>query len=80
MKTSKFLSLNSADILKGFLVALIAFVIDFTEKTILPELSLPLEVKLFVAYLLKNLFTAQKEVFEIQKLGGTNPPPKKDEK
>jgi len=45
----------------------------FTTK--LEVLAIP-----FVAYLLKNLFTAQKEVFEIQKLGGSNPPPKKDEK
>ena len=73
MKTSKFLALNWADIFKGFLVALIAFVLDFVEKTILPQLNVPLEVKLFIAYLLKNFLTPQKEIKNIQAIGLPKP-------
>lgn len=73
MKTSKFLALNWADIFKGFLVALIAFLLDFIEKTILPQLNVPLEVKLFIAYLIKNFLTPQKEVKSTESIGLPKP-------
>lgn len=87
MKTSKFLKLDLADILKGLLMAIL------TPAVVIVQQSLELGIFTFewksiavvsvaggFAYLVKNFFTPQKEVYTIQNLGGTNPPIKKDEK
>ena len=64
MKNSKFLRLNWADLLKGFLVAFLAFFIAFLQDTFIPALNLAPEVKLMLltglAYLTKNLFQSGK--------------------
>lgn len=61
MKPSKFLSLNWLDLAKAFLVALLAFLVNFLQETFIPSLNIPTEVKLMlvttVGYLVKNLFT-----------------------
>lgn len=61
MKQSNFLSLNWRDFLRGLLIAVIAFVMDWLQKTLIPTLDLSPELKLMVitglAYLSKNLFT-----------------------
>jgi len=61
MKTSAFLSLNWLDLGKGFLVALIAFILNYVQETFIPSLDISTEVKTFilaiVAYLVKNFFT-----------------------
>lgn len=65
MKQSKFLSLNWLDLGKGFLVALIAFILNFLQETFIPSLNVSPEVKLMlitaVGYLIKNFFTAEKK-------------------
>jgi hypothetical protein len=87
MKTSKFLSLNLADILKGLVIAILTPAIVIIQQS-LESGALTFEWKSMLtasiggglAYLLKNFLTPQKEVINIQNLGGSNPPPKKDEK
>lgn len=60
MKQSKFLRLNWSDLLKGFLVGLLAFALQFLQETFVPALNVSPEVKLIllaaIAYLTKNLF------------------------
>lgn len=61
MKQSNFLSLGWRDLLRGFLLALIAFVLNWLQVTFIPALDVPAEVKTMIlaglAYLAKNLFT-----------------------
>lgn len=73
MKTSKFLSLNLADVLKGLVVAILTPAIVIIQQS-LESGVLTFEWKSIVtasiggglAYLLKNFLTPQKEVFDIQ--------------
>ena len=64
MKKSGFLSLNWLDFGKGFLVALLAFLLNFAQESIIPALQIPLEVKTLlyagIAYLFKNFFEGEK--------------------
>lgn len=61
MKQSNFLSLGWRDLLRGFLIGLIAFALTWLQEAFIPALNLPMEVKTmliaFAAYLGKNLFT-----------------------
>ena len=87
MKTSKFLALNLADIFKGLLMAILTPAVVIIQQS-LESGILTFDWKSIVtasiggglAYLLKNFLTPQKEVTNIQSLGGTNPPTKKDER
>ena len=76
MKTSKFLNLDFADILKGLLMAIL------TPAVVIIQQSLELGILTFewksivtasigggLAYLLKNFLTPQKEVKDIQSIG-----------
>ena len=76
MKTSKFLKLDFADILKGLLMAIL------TPAVVIIQQSLELGILTFewksiatasigggLAYLLKNFLTPQKEVKDIQSIG-----------
>jgi len=84
MKTSKLGLLDWKDLVKGVLVAILAFLANWAQNTFIPSLNISPEVKVMlvagVAYLTKNWLTPQSEVSNIQFLGGSNPPPKKDEK
>jgi len=84
MKTSKFGLLDWKDLGKGVLVAILAFLANWAQNTFIPSLNVSPEVKVMlitgIAYLIKNWLTPQSEVSNIQFLGGTNPPTKKDEK
>ena len=61
MKASNFLSLNWLDLGKGFLVAFLAFAINFLQETFIPSLNVSPEIKLLIitllGYLTKNFFT-----------------------
>ena len=61
MKQSNFLSLNWRDVLRGFLLALIAFVLNWLQVTFIPALDASPAVKTMIfaglAYLATNLFT-----------------------
>ena len=58
MKTSNFMSLNWLDLGKGFLVGLIAFVLDFLIEVLVPSLNISPEIKVMVlAALAPGLFT-----------------------
>ena len=61
MKQSNFLSLNWRDVLRGFLLALIAFVLNWLQESFIPALDVSPEVKTMIlaglAYLAKNFFT-----------------------
>jgi len=84
MKTSKFGLLDWKDLVKGVLVAILAFLANWAQNTFIPSLNLSPDLKVMliggVAYLIKNWLTPQSEVSNIQFLGGTNAPTKKDEK
>ena len=80
MKTSKFLNLDFADILKGLLMAIL------TPAVVIIQQSLELGILTFewksiltasigggLAYLLKNFLTPQKEVKDIQSIGLPKP-------
>ena len=80
MKTSKFLKLDFADILKGLLMAIL------TPAVVIIQQSLELGILTFewksiitasigggLAYLLKNFLTPQKEVKDIQSIGLPKP-------
>lgn len=80
MKTSKFLNLDLADILKGLLMAIL------TPAVVIIQQSLELGILTFewksiatasigggLAYLLKNFLTPQKEVKDIQSIGLPKP-------
>ena len=80
MKTSKFLKLDFADILKGLLMAIL------TPAVVIIQQSLELGILTFewksiitasigggLAYLLKNFLTPQKEVKDIQSIGLPRP-------
>lgn len=66
MKQSNFLRLNWLDLGKAFLVAFIAFALDFLQTTFIPSLNTSIETKTTLlaglAYLGKNFFTKPKEV------------------
>jgi hypothetical protein len=75
MKTSKFLALNWADILKGLLMAILTPAVVIIQQSL--ELGiLTLEWKSIVtasigggvAYLLKNFLTPQKEITNTQSI------------
>lgn len=74
MKQSEFLSLGWRDLLRGFLMGLIAFAITWIQEAFIPALNLPVEVKTmlisFAAYLGKNLFTKP----DVKKIVGDRPP------
>ena len=61
MKTSNFMSLNWLDLGKGFLVGLIAFILDFLIEILVPSLNISPEIKVMVlaalGYIAKNFFT-----------------------
>ena len=80
MKTSKFLNLDFADILKGLLMAIL------TPAVVIIQQSLELGILTFewksiitasigggLAYLLKNFLTPQKEVSNTQSIGLPRP-------
>ena len=48
MKQSNFLSLNWRDVLRGFLLALIAFVLNWLQVTFIPALDVSPEVKTMI--------------------------------
>ena len=61
MKQSNFLNLNWRDLLRGFLLSLIAFLFNWLQVTFVPALDVSPGVKTMIlaglAYLVKNLFT-----------------------
>lgn len=69
MKTSKLFRLDWRDLLKGFLVSFLAFSLNWLQINFIPQLDLSPEIKTFIiaaiAYLSKNFFTKQKEVFSL---------------
>jgi hypothetical protein len=77
MKTSNFLRLDLRDLFKGFIVAFVAFVLNWLQVTFVPSLDVSPEIKTLIfaglAYLGKNLFTDQKEVFSISSIGLPKP-------
>jgi hypothetical protein len=77
MKESKFLSLNWLDLGKAFIVALIAFALDYLQTVIVPSLVLDPSIKTVVlagiAYVVKNFFSKPKET-EVQSILGTDRP------
>lgn len=64
MKQSNFLSLNWLDLGKAFLVALIAFLLNYIQVSFIPSLDISAEIKTVVlaglAYIVKNFFTKPK--------------------
>lgn len=60
MKQSDFLKLNWRDLLHVFIVALVAFLLDFAQNTLIPSLNISPELKGFlfmgIAYLGKKIF------------------------
>lgn len=77
MKTSKFLQLDLNDLLKGLLVAVLAFLANWAQETLIPSLNLSPDLKVMliggVAYLVKNWLTPQKEVNTTQSIGLPKP-------
>lgn len=67
MKQSNFLSLNWLDLGKGAIVAVIVFLLNFAQETLVPSLNTSPEVKLLlvtgIGYLLKNFFTPKANTF-----------------
>ena len=61
MKQSNFFFFFYRDILRGFLLVLIAFILNWLQVTFIPALDISAEVKTMIlaglAYLAKNLFT-----------------------
>lgn len=78
MKTSRFLNLNFSDLLKGLLTAILSFLAYYAQDTLIPNLGLSEDLKIAlsaaVGYLIKNFFTPQKEVKDIQSIGLPKPP------
>jgi hypothetical protein len=77
MKTSKFGLLNWNDLIKGLLVAVLAFLANWAQETLIPSLNLSPDLKIMligaVAYLVKNWLTPQKEVNTTQSIGLPKP-------
>jgi hypothetical protein len=77
MKTSKFGLLNWNDLVKGLLVAVLAFLANWAQETLIPSLNLSPDLKAMliggVAYLVKNWLTPQKEVNTTQSIGLPKP-------
>jgi len=77
MKTSKFGMLNWSDLGKGLLVAVLAFLANWAQETLIPSLNLSPDLKVMliggVAYLVKNWLTPQKEVNTTQSIGLPKP-------
>jgi hypothetical protein len=69
MKTSKLFQLDWRDALKSFLVAFVAFAFNWMQVTFVPTLNVSPELKIFIitalAYLSKNFFTKEKEVYSV---------------
>ena len=61
MRQSNFLALGWRDVARTFLVAFVAFLLDFLQKTLIPSLDIPENLKVMVlaglAYLAKQFFT-----------------------
>lgn len=78
MKTSNFLRLNWLDLGKGFLVAFLAFGINFLQETFIPALNVSPEIKMliitFLGYLTKNFFSSNSSKEDIGGGGIKNPP------
>lgn len=64
MKKSGFLKLNWADLLKAFVVGLLAFTFNFLQETFIPALDISPELKMmalaFLGYITKNFFEGVK--------------------
>lgn len=64
MKKSGFLKLNWTDLLKTFVVALLAFLFNFLQETFIPALNISPELKLMalagLGYITKNFFEGVK--------------------
>jgi hypothetical protein len=77
MKTSNFLSLDWHDLGKGFVVAFIAFGLNWLQTAFVPSLDISPEIKILIisgiAYLAKNFFTDAKEVKSISNIGLPKP-------
>lgn len=77
MEQSNFLKLGWRDALRGFLVAFIAFSLNWLQITFIPSLNISPEIKTFllagIAYLTKNYFTKPDSAKEIQPLVGSRP-------
>ena len=77
MKTSEFLKLDLGDLLKGAIVALGAFLLNYLQTTFVPNLDVSTEVKTLIfaglAYLSKNLFTTSKEIHSVSNIGLPRP-------
>jgi hypothetical protein len=77
MKTSKFGQLDLNDLLKGLLVAVLAFLANWAQETFIPSLNVSPDLKVMliggVAYLVKNWLTPQKEITDIQSIGLPKP-------
>jgi len=77
MKTSEFLKLDWRDFGKGLIVAVIAFIANWGQEVFIPNLNISNNLKVMliggIAYLLKNFFTEQKEVFSISSIGLPKP-------
>jgi hypothetical protein len=77
MKTSKFLQLDLKDLIKGLLVAVLAFLANWAQEILIPSLNLSPDLKIMligaVAYLVKNWLTPQKEVNTTQSIGLPKP-------
>lgn len=78
MKTSNFLSLDWRDAGKALLTGIIAFLLNFLQETVVPNLEIPNEVKLLIlaclGSLVRRFFTPAKEV---NKIIGTRPDDRK---
>lgn len=63
MERSKFMRLNWRDMWKAFLLAFIAFVLNFLQETFVPSLGISAELKLIIitglGYLGKNFFESE---------------------
>lgn len=83
MKQSNFLSLGWRDGARAFLVAFIAFVFEYLQKTFIPSLDLSDDVKLMIitalAYLSKNFFTPKDKNLNSIDIGVPIPPKKNNE-
>lgn len=77
MKTSNLWSLDWNDVLKGFLVALIAFVLNWLQTEFVPQLDISDEIKTLIfaglAYLAKNFSTKPKEIKALSEIGLPKP-------
>ncbi len=76
---SKLFSLNWKDLVKAFVLALIALILNFAIDYIVPNLGISPENKLLIigviSYLLKNYFTGKNgNFFSKEEIVGGHPP------